>query len=100
MKLHLDTSAKWKQILQEINKDEMPVEVMDRVVVNLKDGTAVNVNIRELLLEGVEPDLIESKLNRSLKELDDSIEDVDFHINVDLVIDNVMPVTNRLLKDL
>jgi len=100
MKLTINPTEDWKQILSDTDKSEVPIEVMEKVVVNLKDGSSIDVNIRELIEEGIDPILIEEKLNKSLKELDEVIRDVDFHINIESVIETVQPVTNKVLKDL
>jgi len=100
MKLTINPTEDWKQILSDTDKSEVPIEVMEKVVVNLKDGSFIDVNIRELIEEGIDPILIEEKLNKSLKELDEVIRDVDFHINIESVIETVQPVTNKVLKDL
>jgi hypothetical protein len=70
------------------------------MVVHLKDGTSVLINVTELLAEGQDPDWIEKQINTKLLTLDHIIEDVDFHINVDSVIKTIQPITNKLLKDL
>ena len=60
----------------------------------------MEINITQLLSEGLEPEVIEQQLNEQLVELDNYIEDVDFYINVDSVSRTVQPFTDELLKDL
>jgi hypothetical protein len=70
------------------------------MVVNLKDGTSVLIDITELLSEGHDPGDIELEINSKLQALDMFIKDVDFHINVDSVAKTIQPITDKLLKDL
>jgi hypothetical protein len=99
-KLRLDTKSQWARILKSVEKKEVPVEVLDRIIVNLKDGTSVEISIIELINEGWDPQRIESRLNQRLQELDQYITDVDFFINLDSVVATVKPRVDKLLKDL
>jgi len=99
-RLKLSKKEEWTRILKDVEKNEIPVHFLKSITVNLRDGTAVDVNISQLILEGIEPEIIEQQLNQRLKELDDYIEDVDFYINVDSVSKTVQPFTDDLLKNL
>lgn len=99
-KLNLSVREIWKKIVTEVEKQEVPIEVLDRLVVHLADGTGVEINIKELLTEGIKADDIEDHLNKKLHALSDIIVDVDYFINIDSVVNVVKPETDRLLKDL
>ena len=99
-RIKINERERWEQIVKGINKKEIPVTLLDHVVVNLVDGTQVSVNIKELLSEGHDPNELEHMLNSRLESLDSIIKDVDFHINLDSVANTVQPVTNDLLKNL
>lgn len=64
------------------------------------DGTVVEINITQLIEEGIDPEVIELTLNQRLKDLDNYIKDVDFYINIDSVSKVVQTFTDRLLKNL
>jgi len=76
------------------------VSFLRSITVNLMDDTVVEINITELLEEGVDPEVIEIQLNQQLKDLDAYIKDVDFYINIDSVSKVVQTFTDRLLKNL
>jgi hypothetical protein len=99
-RLNVTSKAKWESILKEVQKDEVPVTVLQSMVVNLKDGTSVLIDVSELLAEGLDPDMIQEEINSKLVALDHIIRDVDFHINVDSVAKAIQPITDKLLKDL
>ena len=99
-RLNLNTKSKWEKLLKEVNKEQVPIGVIRYITVNLKDGTSVEVNIAEMLLEGAEPSYIEELINSKLEALDDYILDVDFHISVDSVAKVIQPFTDELLKNL
>jgi hypothetical protein len=99
-RLKLSKKEEWTRILKDVEKNEIPVHFLKSITVNLLDGTSVEVNITELLTEGVDPETIEQQLNARLVELDDYIQDVDFYINIESVSRVVQPFTDDLLKDL
>ena len=99
-RLNLSSKEQWERLLKEVHKEQVPVGVLLSITVNLKDGTAVNVDVAEMLKEGQDPGHVERTINEKLKALDDYIADVDFHISVDAVSKVVQPFTDKLLKNL
>jgi hypothetical protein len=83
-RLNLNSKAQWEKLLKEVKKEQVPINVLRYITVNLKDGTSVDVNIAEMIDEGADPAFVEQLINSKLEALDDVIEDVDFHISVDL----------------
>lgn len=100
LKLNLTSKDKWKTILEDVEKKEIPVEVMDRLIVNMIDGTSITINIKEMLATGSNPNKVHAELQKKLDEMDPYIEDIDFHINIDAVVNTIQPVTDRILKNL
>jgi len=99
-RLNLNSKDKWERLLKEIVKEQVPVTVLKDICVNLKDGTTVEVDVEQLLSEGVDPEQLEKIINKKLAQLDMYISDVDFHISVDSVAKTVQPYTDKILKDL
>ena len=100
LKLTITERDKWKQILKDVEKAEAPVSVLHTITVNLKDGTSVEINVQELLAEGLTPEYLEAEINQKLQDLDHVIEDVDFLISIEHVAKAVQPFTDLLLKNL
>ena len=90
----------WKTILEDVDKKEIPVEVMERLTVNMVDGTKLEINIREMIRNGDDPDVLHAALQKKLDEMEKNINDIDFHINIDAVVNTIQPVTDKILKDL
>ncbi len=74
--------------------------MLNSLCVNLKDGSAVNINIKELLDEGNDPDELEITIKQKLIALDSIITDIDFYISVSAVQKIVQPATDEILKNL
>ena len=99
-KIKINPRAGWEQILKEVDKNEIPITVLQSLKVNLLDGTIVEINIKELLNEGQLPGAIQDKLNRQLEDLNDYIRDIDFFVDIDVLAETVGPMTEHFLKRL
>lgn len=97
-RINISVKDQWKQILKSVNKNEVPVNLLQSVTVNLIDGTSVEVDIQALLKEGNDPDDVRDMLNVRLDRMDSMIRDIDFLISIDAVANTVQPLTNELLK--
>jgi hypothetical protein len=64
----------------------------------LKDGTEVPVNIKELLSNGADPDIVEKELNTKLESLELYIQNVNFYIDIDQIEKTVQQETDRILN--
>jgi hypothetical protein len=100
LKLLVTERQKWKQILADIDKPEAPISVIDKIEIELKDGTVFGINVRELLDEGYDPIELEDMINKKMDAADHMIADANFFINADDVARTVQPITNRILKNL
>ena len=99
-RLNLNSKSQWESILKSVEKKEVPIQMLNSLTVNLKDGSNVNINIKELLDEGNDPDELESLIKSKLVALDNIIEDIDFYISVTAVQKIVQPATDEILKNL
>jgi len=99
-RLNLNSKSQWESILKSVEKKEVPIQMLNSLTVNLKDGGNVNINIKELLDEGNDPDELESLIKSKLVALDNIIEDIDFYISVTAVQKIVQPATDEILKNL
>ena len=99
-RLNLSNKKQWEALLREVDKQDVPIDMLEALVVNLTDGTQVTINIKELLAEGADPDALSEHIEERLEALDHIIEDVDFYISVDEVRKAVQPATDSLLKNL
>jgi hypothetical protein len=99
-KLKLDLKKRWQDIVRDVDKKEVPVDVLQRIVVKLVDGTDLSIDIKQLIDDGQDPTEIEQLLDAKFHDLDEYIENVDFFIDIDKVVGAVQPETDKVLKDL
>ena len=98
MHLSDDFLKSWEHIIAEVNKTDVPLECIKKVIIKLIGGKQRTVNLQVLKKQGLEIEEIESVLNRHLMEFEENIRDVDFVVDVDAVAKIVQPETDKLLK--
>lgn len=92
--------AKWEHILEDVEKQKIPVQFIKKIVVKLEGKRQNTINIEKFLQQGLEPDQIEEAVGRKLHELDNEIQSVEFILNVENIANTVQPETDKFLKQL
>ena len=95
-----DFLDKWEHIINDVNKTDVPLECIKKVVIKLRGGRQRTVNLHTLQRQGLSLEEIEPILNRTLGELDDEIIDVDFVVDITSVAKIVQPETDKILGKL
>lgn len=95
-----DFIQKWESLLEDVDKQKIPVEFIKKLVVKLVGKKQQTINIEKLLSQGLDPDQIEEAISRKLMELDDQVNSIEFILNVQSIADTVQPETDRLLNKL
>jgi hypothetical protein len=90
----------WEHIIEEVNKTEVPLECIKKVVIRLGDRRQKTINLSTLRKQGLDLEEVEIVLTRTLTELGDTVRDIDFVVDVSEVAKMVQPETDKLLKDL
>jgi len=99
-KITLNISKRWKDIVEDVDKKEVPINILQQIIVKLIDGTNISIDVKKLLADGLDPNEIETMLDDKFNELDQYIANVDFLIDIEKVVDTVQPETDKVLKGL
>ena len=100
MQLSDEFLAQWDHIISGVDKTEVPLECINKIVIRLQGGRQKTINLARLRRDGFDLEEIESYLTRNLVELGDLVRDIDFLVDVNAVAQLVQPETDKLLKDL
>jgi hypothetical protein len=95
-----DFIKQWEHILEDVEKQKIPVEFIKKLVIKLQGKRQKTINIKKFLDEGLAPEQIEEAVSRKLSEHDDEIVSVEFVLNVESIAETVQPETDRLLNKL
>lgn len=91
---------KWEHLISEVNKTEVPLQCIKKIVVRLENKRQRTINIATLRKQGLDLEEIETVLSRTLSELDEQIRDIDFVVDIVAVANIVQPETDKLLNGL
>lgn len=91
---------KWEIIISEVNKTDIPLECIKKVIIRLDGRKQRTINLATLKKQGLDMDELESVVTRTLSELGDEVRDVDFVIDITEVAALVQPETDKLLSNL
>jgi hypothetical protein len=92
--------AKCEHIIDEVNKTEIPLECIKKVVIRLYSKKQRTINLATLKKQGLDMDELEIVLTRTLTELGDEVKDIDFVVDVNEVAKLLQPETDKLLNGL
>ena len=96
-RLSKDFLDKWEDLVDGVEKTDVPIECIKRIVIKLVGGRRRYLNITTLRRKGLNPLELEQILNDKLAEYDGFIENVDFFVDVEAVAEMVQPDTDGLL---
>jgi cupin superfamily acireductone dioxygenase involved in methionine salvage len=100
MQLNDDFLDQWENIIAGVNKTDVPLECIKKVVIKLAGGRQKTINVHTLIRQGLELGEVETMLTRFFKEHDHEIRDVDFVVDISAVAELVQPETDKLLGKL
>ena len=105
IKLSTEFLDKWKHIINDVEKSDIPTHLIDKLVIRLfvDDGNEEHlqtIDISSLKEEGYVAEEIEDVINETLYELNDFIDSVDFFLDIDAVAKEVQPETDKILTNL
>ena len=100
MQLSDEFIKQWDHIISGVDKTDVPLECINKIVIRLQGGRQKTINLARLKRDGFDLEEIESVLTRNLVELGDLVRDIDFLVDVNAVARLVQPETDKLLKDL
>ena len=91
---------KWENLLQDVDKQKVPVEFIKKIILKLEGKRQRTINIEKLLDQGLDPEHVEDIISRKIIDLDDEVVGIEFVLNVQSIAEIVQPETDRLLNGL
>lgn len=95
-----DFLKKWEHIIDDVDKQKIPVEFIKKLIIKLAGKRQQTINIKKFLDQGLAPEQIEEAVSRKLAEYDDHIQSVEFVLNIESIAEAVQPETDKLLNKL
>jgi len=92
--------AKWDHIISEVEKTQVPLKCINKMVIRIVGGRQKTINLARLRRDGLDDDEIEEIMNRNLHILGESVNNIDFILDVNTGAGIIQPATDKLLKSL
>ena len=90
----------WEGIIAEVNKTNIPVECIKKIIIKLAGKKQRTINLVTLRRQGLDWDEIETVINRTIIELGDQVITTEFVVDAVTVAEIVQPRTDELLTKL
>jgi|TARA_Y100000389_G_C17135265_1_gene352206 hypothetical protein len=101
MKIAHTKLEKWKQVIDSIDQEMIPIDVVKKVVFKLEDGTQQTINLTTLRKQGLDIEDIEVVVNKNMLTVTErGIVKLDFVVDVHAVADRIEPITRGYLQKL
>jgi hypothetical protein len=91
---------KWEHILQDVEKQKIPIEFLKKLIIKLEGKKQQTINIKRLLSQGLDNEQVEMAVGKKLHELDEQIISIEFVLDVESIAETVQPETDKLLTNL
>jgi hypothetical protein len=100
MQLDHDFLKKWEDIVNDVEKDHVPIECVKKVVFRHRDRRRKTINFQALKKQNLNLDEITSAVERYIQDNDDSISSMEFVLDIEAVAEILQPETDKILKDI
>ena len=98
MLLTEDFRARWEKIVDQVDKEHVPIDCVKKVVFRTQDRKQRTINLRRLRSQGIDEDSIEKAIENFIADNEDDIMSMEFVLDVDAVAQRLQPETDKLLK--
>jgi len=88
----------WEIIVKEVNKTDVPLECIKKIIIKLNSGKQKTINLRTLRKQGFDNDSLEDAVTKFIEENESSIASMELVLDVEAVAELIQPETDKLLK--
>ena len=93
-------SDQWNNVIRTVPMDDIPIEVINEIMIHFKDGTVKSVDISKLMDDpSTEYHRLEVAINKQLDKLQDKIKHIDWIVDQPLIRKKVEEAKTELFKD-
>lgn len=98
MLLQSDFLKEWEAILEGVDKQQIPIECVKKVIFRTQDRRQKTINLNRLRSQGFDEETVESAVSKYLHTNSERIVSMEFVLDVERVANHVQPETDRILK--
>lgn len=100
MQLTEDILKKWEDIVDQVDKEHIPIECVKKIVFRFDGGRQKTINIQKLKKQSIDVEDIHNIVDRYVQDHCDEITNMEFVLDIEEVAKLLQPETDNLLKNL
>lgn len=98
MLLTNDFLGNWEAIVDQVDKQHIPIACVKKVVFRTRGNRQKTINLKRLRAQGLLDDMIEDMVENFIREHEPTIASMEFVLDVEAVAGQIQPETDKLLK--
>jgi len=95
-----DFLKRWEDIVDQVEKQHIPINCVKKVIFRTRDKRQKTVNLKRLRDQGMEDGTIEDMVENFIRDNESDIASMEFILDIKAVADHIQPETDRLLKNM
>jgi len=100
MQLTEDWLKRWEEVIEQVDKDHVPLECVKKVIFRITGGKQKTINLRRLKEQGLDGDAVHDLVDKFVQENSEFITNMEFVLDIEAVAQLLQPETDNLLKNL
>jgi len=100
MELPENQIEKWEKIVNSVDKEIIPVEVIRKVIFKLTNGKQKTINMERLRKRGANIDELYEILDTFVADNDVSIKNMDFVLDIPAIAEMLQEESDEILKNI
>lgn len=100
MQLADDWLATWESIVDQVDKDHVPIDCVSKVVLRFSNRRQKTINLQRLRSQGLDADNIHAAIDNLIQAFGDEIANIEFILDIKAVAEMLQPETDKLLRSL
>jgi len=93
--------SRWEKLFDEIEYEQLPLELVERMLIHMKDGRIIDLNIKQMAREyNLDYRKFEEAIEIRLDDLEDTVQYVDWYLDTGKAVQVVETLTNDTLKNI
>ena len=98
MLLDHDFLKRWEQIINDVDKDHLPIECVKKIIFRIGSKRQKTINLSTLRKQSLDDDAINTAIENFIRENEDEIHSMELIVDVQAVAEIIQPETDKLLK--
>jgi hypothetical protein len=98
MLLHNDFLRSWEDIVNQVEKQHIPITCVKKVIFRTRSRQQKTINLKRLRQQGMCNDDIEEIVEDFIQDNENSIASMEFVLDIEAVAHTIQPETDKLLK--